>query len=502
MTQDPATARAERGRGGTDATPPAAGALIRTRGLRRALAAIALALAAGTAGPGIAEAGTYTMYACNVPGAATGTRGPWVVEPNTNASASNLIAYDTCAAGGSFGHHLPSGSMNPGSMGTVDLIRFDPAVKVTGVRAWFAGNLGAGSGSPANTLIWSDGSIITSGAAPGVNYTATPYVSPAATSVSFQLATYCGNYAGQACFPSTYPLTITGLEVTLSESAVPAAWTAGGTLATPGAKSGTHTVIANGSDASSGVQKLELVLDDKVMATADYSRDWNKPLKEQKAGTCAFSHWSVCPTSQSHAFSFNTRFVPDGTYRLAVRATDAAGNVKAGADQAVVIDNVPDPVPPAGEAPAPAAAGQAGASGTHGAAGPAGSPGPAGPSGPAAPVIVVNGVNGSASAAIMAAFVGHGRSSIRSAYGRKVLITGRLVAPGGAPVTGARVHVLHQDRLLGAGMVPAGEVVTDGAGGFRYVTTAVRSRAIRFAYRAHVGDTAVADTADIALSVV
>jgi hypothetical protein len=50
-------------------------------------------------------------------------------------------------------------------------------------------------------------------------------------------------------------------------------------------------------------------------------------------------------------------------------------------------------------------------------------------------------------------------------------------------------------------MVPAGEVVTDGTGRFRYVTTAVRSRTIRFAYRAQVGDMAIADTTDVALSV-
>jgi hypothetical protein len=116
-------------------------------------------------------------------------------------------------------------------------------------------------------------------------------------------------------------------------------------------------------------------------------------------------------------------------------------------------------------------------------------------------VIVVNGVNGSASASITAAFAGPGRGSVRQGYGRTVLITGHVVAPGGAPVTGARVHVLHRDRLDGAGMVPAGEVVTDGTGRFRYVTTAVRSRTIRFAYRAQVGDMAIADTTDVALSV-
>jgi hypothetical protein len=465
------------------------------------LTAIAVAVAAGAVAPGAAQAGSYPMNACNVPGAATGTRGPWVIQPNANGSATNIIGYDSCSLGGSFGHHLPSGAMSPGSMGTVDLTRIDAAIRVTGLKAWFSGNLGAGGGSPVNTLIWIDGSQVAAWGAPGITFSGTPYVSQAELGGSFQLATYCGNNAGQPCSPNTYPLVISGIQATLSEANQPAASIAGGTLVTAGPKTGTHTVVARGADPHSGVQKLEVLMDDKVVGSVAYDRDWSRPLGEQKAGTCTFADWNACATTQSHEASVNTRFLPDGVYRLAVRASDAAGNVATSASHPVTIDNVPDPVPPAPPAPAPAAAGPVGPSGGDGAAGAPGSSGPAAAGGAAAPVIVVNGVNGSASASITAAFAGRGRSSVRQGYGRTVLITGHVVAPGGAPVTGAHVHVLHRDRLDGAGMVPAGEVVTDGTGRFRYVTTAVRSRTIRFAYRAQVGDMAIADTTDVALSV-
>jgi hypothetical protein len=101
-----------------------------------------------------------------------------------------------------------------------------------------------------------------------------------------------------------------------------------------------------------------------------------------------------------------------------------------------------------------------------------------------------------------ATFVGSNRGAIRSAYGEKVDITGQLTAPGGKPVAGAKLSVLMQDKMVGAKMIPAGEIVIDANSRFRYVTTAVRSRTIRFAYRTHLEDTAFAQTTDISLGVI
>jgi hypothetical protein len=472
----------------------------RGRPARRILTVLATTLAGAALAPAVAQAGTYTMNACNVPGAPTGTRGPWVIEPNANpAGASNLRPYDSCAAGGSFGLQLPSGAMGAGSTGTVELTPADPGIRVTGVRTWFSTSLGSGPGSPATTVVTSDGATLASFGDPGG--TRSPLASASPVSSSFRLSTSCGNTAGQPCYLHLHPLTIGGIEVTLAESAAPTVSVTGGTLTAPGAKSGVHTVVRAGEDQHSGVEKLEVTLDDKVVGTVDYSRDFTRPLGDQKAGTCESAHWNACPKTQSHTFSVSTRFVPDGTYTLGLRATDAAGNVRTATAQTVTIDNVPEPAPAA--APAPVVVAPVAAAGAAGAAGPAGAPGPAGPSGAhPGPVLVVNGVNGSPAATITAAFTAHRRASIRTAYGRSVVIAGRLVAPGGAPVTGARVHVLQQDRLVGSGMVPAGEVVTDADGRFRYATTATRSRLIRFAYRATVGDTAIADTTDVGLAVV
>jgi hypothetical protein len=51
-------------------------------------------------------------------------------------------------------------------------------------------------------------------------------------------------------------------------------------------------------------------------------------------------------------------------------------------------------------------------------------------------------------------------------------------------------------------MIPAGEVITDRDGTFRYVTTAQRSRTVRFGYRANLQDVDFAQTTDISLGVI
>jgi hypothetical protein len=161
-------------------------------------------------------------------------------------------------------------------------------------------------------------------------------------------------------------------------------------------------------------------------------------------------------------------------------ATDA---VQAAGNPAPVIINPP---------PAPGPAGQNGANGQNGATGPNGQ----------TLVLHLNGSNATASASLKALFSSSKRGTIRSAYGKKVLVTGQLLTPGGQAIAGAKVQVFQQDKQVGAALVPSGEVTTDASGKFAYTTTAVRSRTIRFAYRTHIEDATFASTTDISLEVV
>jgi hypothetical protein len=189
----------------------------------------------------------------------------------------------------------------------------------------------------------------------------------------------------------------------------------------------------------------------------------------------------------------DTTKVPDGAYELGLRVTDAAGNSRIALfPSPVVIDNVVDQPTPSSPTPVVVLPGPSGHDGANGAAGRNG----------AVTVLTLNGVNASAAATLKATFAATRRGIVKSPYGKKVLVTGQLVSPGGKPISGARLWVMQQDKLLGAKMVPAGEVVTDAAGKFVYTTTAVRSRTIRFGYRAHLEDAAFSSTTDISLGVI
>jgi hypothetical protein len=577
---------------------------------RAALAAAAAALTLAAAAPGAAHAGTYPMYACNVPGHETTSRGPWRIVPSLNGGNTRLAAVDTCASNGSFGvaQTGPFG-MDPGSMAGIGLNR-PGGYTVTQVKSYVASSLAA-TGSSASVLAEVDGLDYPKWSAPGNDNTVTPDVRAFSSGfTSFYWALYCASVASQRCdFANPMPLRIKGIEMTLSESAVPTVSFDGGTLTTAGAKKGSKSVDVVAVDGHSGVRKVEVMLDDTVLGSADHnSRIWGVPMQSQPAETCSYASWNACPLTQRETFTVDTTRVPDGAHSLTVRATDAAGNAKATtATEPVTVDNTAPAAPaatsatsvtteadsaaitwshPSGQTspivaahvvvcgpngcqdvtvPASGATGGAtinrtdgygtytvrvgledaagnydpnqakaysvrfappaspppppvvvdpptkdpvtplpGPSGPAGPAGPAGATGAGGPVGAtgAGAVIHLNGVNATASASMRATFIGSGTRSIRSAYGKKVAVTGQLLTPGGRPITGARVSVLMQDKMVGARMTPAGEVVSDADGRFRFVTTALRSRTIRFAYRAHLEDAAFAQTTDVSLGVV
>lgn len=453
------------------------------------LAAITALAATAALAPSAAQAGSYPMYACNVPGHETGTRGPWVLNTSANG-VTNLVPFDNCATtGGEFGFSQGFLPMDPGSMAGAYL--YKPFGYSLGEQKSYLHARLSGSGSP--TAIYAETDIVEGvWSAPGADTRVAPDVRNLTGKPVFAWHLHCGAVASQACdLDSTWPLYIMGIENTVSEGTLPGDATIdGGSLTTAGTKSGSRTLRVTASDAHSGVQKVEVLLEDTLVATIDYDRDWSQPLSSQRAGTCQFADWNACPLSQSPEFTIDTAHVPDGVYTLGVRTTDAAGNRRTTTSaQTVTIDNVPDAVAPVAPDPVPP-------SGSNGADGADGRDGRDGVS------LTLNGANGSSSATLKAAFASSKRSSIKSRYGKKVLITGRLTAPGGKPITGARLWVMQQDKMVGARMLPAGVVTTDASGAFRYVTTAQRSRTIRFGYRTHLQDISFSQTSDISLGVV
>jgi hypothetical protein len=494
----------------TASQPPRGG----RRRLRRAAALAAALAGAATLAPGAAHAGTYPMYAGDVPGVnlPAPSRGAWgFYSTSGQVSIVDQLGLATKGAYANFNINYPSGVLAQNA-GVGMQLSLPPEVSIARVYDWSKTQLTAqGANEPnaiglnltatgTDTLIGPPGHDTTG--LTGTNTTSGPGHDsgplPANTKTR-KLGVFCA-YVGASKGNCTLPnpiLTIRGIKTLLTESIQPSAAINGGSLTAGGPLKGSKTVAYTAGDLESGVEKVEVTLDGAVVATQSFARDLTLPVYQQ-AGDCSYVGVAACPASKSEVLPVDTTTVPDGAYELGVRVTDAAGNSRTTlAPTAVVIDNVPDSAPPKDPGPAPS-----GAVGPTGSAGPKGAAGPVGAAGANGVVLHVNGINGARGASLRATFSASGRDTIRSPYGRRVLVTGQLVAPSGKPITGARVAVSQQDKLVGARMVPVAEVVTDRDGKFRYVTTATRSRTIRFGYRAQLEDTDFTATKDVGLGVI
>ena len=244
---------------------------------------------------------------------------------------------------------------------------------------------------------------------------------------------------------------LTGVELLLSESALPTITNDGGSLVSNTIHSGTERVYFTATDADSGVAKVEVLIDDRVVATRDYTT----------TASCAFETWQACEPNQADALDVNTTTIANGQHSLALRATDAAGNRKATTTPMTIQVANPTPgVPPAGNGVGPA--------GGNGVDGAPGAPGASGSAVASGSVVHANGLNASASAALQAQFVTNKGRRIKARYGRVVPISGRLVGPNGRAVAGAKLDVLRQIQTPGSPMTKVGEVVTDSRGAFTY----------------------------------
>src|SRR4051794_39131621 len=476
----------------------------------RAAAALASALAATAAlAPAAAHAGTYPMYACDVPGVnlPAPTRAAWT-DWDTSGQVQHHSDCATAAHGSVFFQiNYPTGVLGQGTGVGVELrapaTGPQSAISIARVTDWSATALAAQhpnearaeginlapaiSNAPGGSADAFDGTGTS-----GAGHDSGPL---AAGTKTWRLGVQCaamGAQLGQCTLPSPF-LRVRGIRTMLEEGVQPQAGIDGGSMTFAGALKGARTLSYTATDAESGVEKVEMLLDGAPVATESLARDLSLAAGQQ-AGSCTYTGFQACPSEHGGVLSFDTGRVPDGTCELALRATDAAGNQRtiiAGAP--VVIDNVADQTAPPGVAPvmtAPAAPGPGGATGAQGPAGAAGT------------VLTLTGANASAGASLRASFSTTQSRTIRSAYGKKVLITGQLAAPSGAPIAGARVAVLQQDKIPGAPLMAVGHVVTDGGGRFVYVTTAVRSRSLRFGYRTPLEGAHFSPTTDVGPAVI
>lgn len=380
---------------------------------------------------GVAEAGTYVVRSCNVPGQGATSASAW----QWLELAPGMYANDECSGGGGFG--INAGPMPRATVGVLALHTPTPSIAIRQVRLWMIARL-SGGGSGLFITLFANGD---SGefrhdifGPPGGDTLGTPYVTPALPPDTrlFRLWLACTGGTPQGCAPaSPNPVEIRGAETTLYEDVPPSGAIAGGTLLSGGAQSGERTLDYRVADEDSGVAQITVTLGGTVVGTLH--------------GTdCAYDSYAACPRNRTGALAIDTRKVPNGTHPLLMRITDAAGNREAiQAPAAVTIDN-----------------------GT-------------------ASEFAPNGTGASADARLTAGFVGRRGTSVVVNRHKAVKVQGRLTTAAGAPIAAARIDVA--ETIKGAKSSTARNVMTAADGRFTFTSSRRPSRVVRFAYRPALG---------------
>ena len=397
--------------------------------------ALAILLVASVVSPH-AQAGEYPMRNCNVPGYPSAPLGPWQPQP-----APNTVAVDTCLSGGYFGFRLPGIRQLPGgAIAMFELPRpsagAQQAIKFTQGKVWFD-TRSTGTGGP----IWvAVGRSSTTGR-PGMLYDPSNR-----DGVRQSLPVYtdrlgigltCGDFHYESftdCYPThDTPVMIRGTEIMLTEDVKPSVSVTGGSLLEPGQQSGLRTVTYTASDQESGLSRIDMLLDDDVVAARDLSP------------RCTYIDFAACPLTDQATFRIDTRVVSDGAHRLTLRVMDASGNQLL--------------LSPAG----PVAISNSGGDGSGG--------------------------SGASSAEnqpqLTLRFARSVRRSLAVPFGQRVRISGRLSAAGSS-VGAARVTVL--ERVAGSAERALGTIQTGADGDFTHVLAGGRpSRAVRLGYQTSAG---------------
>ena len=214
--------------------------------------------------------------------------------------------------------------------------------------------------------------------------------------------------------------------MTLREDVPPAVVSPTGSLLEAKPQSGLRTLLYAASDSGSGLSRVDVLLDETVVASRDLTP------------RCRYDDFAVCPTSDDETLDIDTRAVPNGSYDLAVRVRDAAGNEQVvHGERPIDVANV-SPVESSSVLPY----------------------------------------------AIVANFKGSSRSKLTVPYGRRVSLRGRLTQ-GLRPVgAGIPLEVMERPDRRGAVEKPRRTVMTKSDGSFSIgLATSRPSRVVRLAYR-------------------
>jgi hypothetical protein len=269
-----------------------------------------------------------------------------------------------------------------------------------------------------------------------------------------------------------------------------------GGLMTESVVRGQEDVTVNATDSGSGVYRVQLLVDNVPAISKVVDENGGKCVDVNPANGDAYEFSSPvpCRLSAGGTYSFDTRQLPEGTHNLKILLEDAAGNSATLSNRNVVVDNVADPTADN----AGGSNGADGANGLNGANGAGGAPG-ASVFDRGAP----NGTNAADDARLTAYWVKNRGAALRSRYGTRQVIRGRLVNGKGQGIGNARIELAATPAARGAvERLDKGGARTRPDGKYTIILPKdVSSRTLTLRYHSHHNDLTAAATRTLTLKV-
>ena len=443
--------------------------------LRREVAVFTVALAATfSASAACAQAGTYTALSCQDRAGArlplNDASGGW---QTGSTGGQGLDLLDQC------------GDPSQGFLATVGGIWAHPP----GAMAWWRFVPPPGTLVEGADILYSGYARTYDGQNRGIIYISGPRAGYLATNFGegsvawrwgswrglhdawIQATSQCDGAAESAdCQPGIVHATISILrsEVLLSDVAPPGAGPATGSAVASAAWQGTQTFAFPASDEGGGVYQAILDVDGATALTRTID-DWGGRCVDTTAGGRVFKYPRPCLTSVDALVPVDANALPAGDHDIALRISDAAGNLRTvyAARKTIV-------------APAKAI----------------------GPGSALAERGAENGDNAADAARLVARWARTARATLTAHYGVRSVIRGRLTDAAGAGVRNARIELLTAIDGRDGAPLDKGGARTRGDGRFTLIQPRdASSRTLLLRYRSHANDTVAAAETTLRLKV-
>jgi hypothetical protein len=430
-----------------------------------------------------AMAGGYHVYSCRTPSGAVAPVDGWTgyVAPG---GAYDQYALNTCESGGALIAALGDATVHAVEIDTASWTFNAPnGEAIVGTTLWRVGDNDGGNIVNATYEYWLAGSTefdpfdsciyafeCEREGDPTQPLSSSNLITAPVRDLGRYINTnvYCGGAPGHDCPAGkgdangyASAVYLYAADIILDQTVGPTATNVSGELTTAPTVRGSSDVAFDASDPGSGVYEAVFTVDGQVVQSTVVDANGGRchDVGGASDGRPAFLYVQPCKPSVSVDVPFDTTRVSDGTHHLIVSAIDAAGNSAPVLDRAITVVNPP----------------------------PVGGP---------------NGTNASAQATLAAGWVGSKKARVAGGYGHAHTIAARLTAPGGTPIAGAEIDCTAIPAYQGARAVAMACPRTGADGRFAVrVPGSVGSRAIRLAYRAHVGDALPAATRTLGLVV-